>query len=306
MPVDPSGDFSSPEYGLSLTRRSFLAAHAILAAPALLAGCTPLGVLNSVVPADAGVRSAASGVAYGRSPRQSLDVYAPAGAGGRSPVVVFFYGGSWSSGRRQDYSFVASALSSAGFVTVLPDYQLFPSVRFPTFLDDCALACTWVEKNIAEFGGDPSRVFIAGHSAGAYNAAMVTLDRRYLDAAGGSPNLIKGMAGLAGPYDFLPLDTRTTIDVFGEAPRLDQTQPVNLVRRGLPPFFLATGADDTLVLPRNTRALAQRLRAASVPATEKVYPGVGHPGILLALSVPLRSRAPVLADIAGFFNGAAA
>ena len=287
----------------SLTRRSFLT-PAVLAAPALLAGCTPLGVLNSVVPADGGVRGAASGVAYGPGPRQSLDVYAPAGGSGRSPVVVFFYGGSWSSGRRQDYSFVASALSSAGFVTVLPDYQLFPSVRFPVFLDDCALACAWVEKNIAGFGGDPSRVFIAGHSAGAYNAAMVTLDRRYLDAAGGSPNLIKGMAGLAGLYDFLPLDNRTTIDVFSEAPRLEQTQPVNLARRGLPRFFLATGADDTLVLPRNTRALAQRLRTASVPVTEKVYPGIGHPGILLALSVPLRSRAPVLADMVGFFNGA--
>ncbi len=288
---------------MSLTRRSLLAAPAILAAPALLAGCTPLGVLNSVVPADGGARSAASGVAYGPGPRQSLDVYAPVGSSGRAPVVVFFYGGSWSSGRRQDYSFVASALSSAGFVTVLPDYQLFPSVRFPAFLDDCALACAWVEKNIAGFGGDPSRVFIAGYSAGAYNAAMVALDRRYLDAAGGSPNLIKGMAGLAGLYDFLPLDNRTTIDVFGEAQRLDQTQPVNLVRRGLPPFFLATGADDTVVFPRNTRALAQRLRTASVPLTEKIYPGIGHPGILLALTVPLRSRAPVLTDMVGFFNG---
>lgn len=280
-----------------LTRRTFLAA------PAIVAGCTPLGVLNTVVPEDGGARRVATGVVYGDLPRQGLDVYAPVTAG-RAPVVVFFYGGSWSSGRKEDYSFAAAAFASAGYVCVLPDYRLYPGVRFPSFLEDCALATAWVEKNIARFGGDPSRIFLAGHSAGAYNAAMVGLDRRYLDAAGGSQGSIRGVAGLAGPYDFLPLDTRTTINVFGEAPRLELTQPVNFVRRGLPPFFLATGADDDLVFPRNTIALAKRLRGVSVPVTEKIYPGVSHSGILLALTVPLRSRAPVLADMLDFFRGA--
>jgi acetyl esterase/lipase len=284
---------------LSLTRRTFLAA------PAFLAGCTPLGVLNTVVPEDGGARRVATSIAYGPLPRQGLDIYAPAAAA-RAPVVVFFYGGSWSSGRKEDYSFAASAFASAGYVCVLPDYRLFPAVRFPAFLEDCALATAWVSKNIARFGGDPSRLFLAGHSAGAYNAVMVGLDRRYLDAAGGSQAAIRGVAGLAGPYDFLPLDNRTTINVFGEAPRLDLTQPVNFARRGLPPFFLATGADDDTVFPRNTIALAKRLRGVSVPVTEKIYPGVSHAGILLALSVPLRGRAPVLADMLDFFRGASA
>ncbi|MFZ5731246.1 MAG: alpha/beta hydrolase [Pseudomonadota bacterium] len=284
---------------MSLTRRTFLAA------PAFLAGCTPLGVLNTVVPEDGGARRVATSIAYGPLPRQGLDIYAPTAAA-RAPVIVFFYGGSWSSGRKEDYSFVASAFASAGYVCVLPDYRLFPAVRFPAFLEDCALATAWVERNIARFGGDPSRLFLAGHSAGAYNAVMVGLDRRYLDAAGGSQAAIRGVAGLAGPYDFLPLDNRTTINVFGEAPRLDLTQPVNFARRGLPPFFLATGADDDTVFPRNTIALAKRLRGVSVPVTEKIYPGVGHAGILLALSVPLRGRAPVLADMLDFFRGASA
>lgn len=280
-----------------LTRRTFLAA------PAIVAGCTPLGALNAVLPEDGGARRVAASIAYGQLPRQSLDVYSPVSAG-NAPVIVFFYGGSWSSGRKEDYSFAAAAFASAGYVCVLPDYRLYPAVRFPAFLEDCAQATAWVEKNIARFGGDPSRICLAGHSAGAYNAVMVGLDRRYLDAAGGSLAAIRGVAGLAGPYDFLPLDTRTTINVFGEAPRLEQTQPVNLVRRGLPPFFLATGADDDLVFPRNTISLAKRLRGVSVPVTEKIYPGVSHSGILLALTVPLRSRAPVLADMLDFFRGA--
>lgn len=290
--------YPDPEPAL-LTRRFFLAA------PALLAGCSPLGVLNTVVPEDGGSRRVATGLAYGPLPRQGLDVYTPVGPG-RAPVVVFFYGGSWKSGRKEDYSFAASAFASAGYVSVLPDYRLFPAVRFPSFLEDCALATAWVEKNIARFGGDPSRIFLAGHSAGAYNAAMVGLDRRYLDAAGGSQAAIRGVAGLAGPYDFLPLDNRTTIDVFGEASRLEATQPVNFARRGLPPFFLATGSDDDTVFPRNTVALAKRLRGVPVPVTEKIYPGVGHAGILLALTVPLRGRAPVLADMLDFFRGASA
>lgn len=291
--------YSDPPEPALLTRRTFLAA------PAFLAGCSPLGVLNTAVPEDGGARRVAASVGYGPLPRQSLDVYAPVGAG-RAPVVVFFYGGSWSSGRKEDYSFAASAFASAGFVCVLPDYRLFPAVRFPAFLEDCALSTAWVETNIARFGGDPSRIFLAGHSAGAYNAVMVGLDRRYLDAAGGSRAAIKGVAGLAGPYDFLPLDNRTTINVFGETPRLEATQPINFARRGLPPFFLATGADDTTVFPRNTISLAKRLHSVSVPVTEKIYPGVGHAGILLALSVPLRSRAPVLADMLDFFRSASA
>ncbi len=281
------------------TRRALLIA---LGAGAATSGCSSVSVLNAVVTSDDGAVRAGRDIAYGSHPRQRLDIYRPRAAARPVPVVVFIYGGSWNSGSKDDYGFAAAAFAGNGHVSVVPDYRLVPEVRFPSFLDDCAAALAWVRNNIAAYGGDPHTIFVAGHSAGAYNAVMVALDPRFLARAGLRPGFLKGVAGLSGPYDFLPLDTRTTLETFSFSPRLEETQPVNFVRRGLPPFFLATGAEDDLVFPRNTRALAKKLRGAAVPTEEKVYPGLGHSGTLLALSVTFRERAPVLPDMLAFFR----
>lgn len=185
-------------------------------------------------------------------------------------------------------------------MTVIADYRLVPDVRFPAFLEDGARAVLWAHQNAAQFGGDSGRLFLLGHSAGAYNAVMITLDGRYLSSTGSSPAIIKGVAALAGPYDFLPLDVSSTREAFGRTNDLSLTQPINYVSRSAPAMFLATGADDTTVKPRNTKALAEKLSSAGAPATLKIYPGLGHVDILLALSIPLRNRAPVLDDIAQF------
>ena len=275
-------------------------AAAWLAIVAMAGACSPLSVYNALSPADAAALPAALDLAYGRDKRQRLDVYIPAIKPKSAPIVVFFYGGSWSSGRKQDYEFVGKALASRGFVTIVADYRLVPAVRFPDFLDECALATLWAYTNAAKYGGDPSRLFLLGHSAGAYNAAMVALDGRYLEALGSRTSIIRGAALLAGPYDFLPLDVSATIAAFGQAKALPETQPITFASAAAPPMFLATGADDTTVKPRNTRALADSLQAGGRPATVRTYPGVGHVSILLALSLPFRAKAPVLDDIAAF------
>ncbi|MET0426993.1 MAG: alpha/beta hydrolase, partial [Microvirga sp.] len=235
-----------------------------------------------------------------------LDVYVPTVAAERAPVLVFFYGGSWQSGAKDDYAFVGHALAAQGFVTVLPDYRLFPETAFPGFLEDGAAALAWVRDNIAAYGGDPRRIVLAGHSAGAYNAVMLGLDPRYLSAAGVDPKAIKAVAGLSGPYDFLPLDQDTTIKVFGQAPDLPLTQPMTFAGPLSPPTFLATGEADTVVKPRHTISLAAKLRAAHVPVQERVYPGLDHKDTLLALSVTFRSKAPELAEMASFLMRQAA
>ena len=275
---------------------------AVLVAGLLVGGCSPLALYNTVAPADAGSARAGTDIAYGEHPRQRLDVYAPSTRPGAAPVVVIFYGGSWNSGRKEDYAFLGRAIAARGFVAVIADYRLVPEVRFPAFLDDGARAVAWAHANARKFGGDPDRLFLLGHSAGAYNAAMIALDGRYLRAAGAGPEIVRGVAGLAGPYDFLPLDAASTIAAFGQAPDLGQTQPVNFVTRSAPPMLLATGADDTTVKPRNTRALAAKLRAAGAEVTERTYKGVGHVGVMLALSVPFRGKATVLDDVAAFFD----
>lgn len=287
------------------TLRSGLSRRALITGvgASSLAACSPLSMINTVLPSDGGSRLAARDVAYGGDPRQRLDIYVPESAPANAPVMMFIYGGGWNDGSKNDYSFVGHAFASRGFVTVVPDYRLVPQVRFPDFLHDCAQALRWTQDNIAGQGGDPGRVHLSGHSAGAYNAMMIALDARYGARAGVRPGLVKSVSGLAGPYDFLPLDDPRTIDTFGQFPKLSETQPINFVRAGAPRVFIATGDADTTVFPRNTYALGKTLKAAGAKVEVKTYPGIGHPGILLALGKSFRGNAPALDDIVRFAGG---
>lgn len=267
----------------------------------LTGACTPLSLFATLSPRDP-ASLVVRGEAYGVGPRQRLDVYAPRGGQAPAPIAVFFYGGSWDSGRRQDYSWVGRALASRGFVAVVADYRVYPEVRYPGFLQDGAQAVKWASDNARSFGGDPDRIVLAGHSAGAYNAVMLGLDGRYLREAGLDPRKVKAIAGLAGPYDFLPLDDKTTRRVFGEAGDLPGTQPMAYVSKDSPAAFLATGDADSIVYPRNTVALARKLRDAGVAVEERHYAGVDHIRIVLALSRPLRGGAPVLAEMTDFLR----
>ena len=272
------------------------------ALPALLAAaCSPLTAFNALVPKDGGVVRVAQGIAYASDPHQRLDVYAPGRRGAEPlPVIVFFYGGSWSSGARGGYAFVGRALAARGFVAVIPDYRLVPQVRFPAFVEDGAAAVRWVRAHIAEQGGDPQRIVLAGHSAGAYNAAMLALDPRFL---GADRAAVRGFAGLAGPYDFSLDDGPITRAAFAGAPDPRATQPLGFAGAGSPPALLASGAEDETVLPRNSAALAAKLTAAGVPVTLRNYPRLGHVGIVTAIARPFRGKAPVLDDLVAFARG---
>lgn len=272
------------------------------ASPLLLliaASCSPLRTFNALIPKDPGVSLVARNQAFRPGPRGALDLYAPRGTkpDAQLPIIVFFYGGSWNSGDKEGYAFVGRALAARGFVVAIPDYRLVPEVRFPAFLEDGAAAVRWVRANAHRLGGDPDRIVLAGHSAGAYNAAMLSLDPQWL---GGDRAAVRGFAGLAGPYDFLPFDGPVTRAAFGQAPDPDATQPVRLASAGDPPSLLQVAGRDRLVYPRNSHRLAEALRAAGVPVELRVYDRIGHVGILTALSRPLRGRAAVLRDLADF------
>jgi acetyl esterase/lipase len=249
------------------------------------------------------VSLAAEGVSYGPDPRQKLDVYRPAGAGGALPVLVFSYGGAWNSGARGLYDFAGRAFAAAGFLTIVYDYRLVPAIRFPGFVEDTAAVIAWARHNAAQFGGDGARLFLAGHSAGAYNVSLVALDPRYLATHGLDPKIVAGVAALSGPFDFLPLDGPATREAFGHWHELPETQPVNWVSPASPPFLLITGDADRTVYPRNSERLSARLRESGVEAKLLVLEGLGHAGVLTAIARPLRWRAPVLAQVTGFFRG---
>lgn len=278
-----------------LTRRSLVAL-----APFGLGACSPLTAFNTLVPKDGGVRRVAADQAFGPDPRQRLDVYAPLQRSASAPVLVFFYGGSWATGRRQDYRFAAEAFAAKGFVVVLPDYRLVPQVRFPRFVEDGAAAVRWAQDHARDYGGDPSRIALAGHSAGAYIAMMLALDRRWLTRAGVDPAAIRAVAGLSGPYDFYPFDVPSSQNAFGQYPDPRATQPISFARGDAPPAFLATGDRDTTVRPRNSQALAAALKAKGAQAELHIYPGLDHAGTVLALSRPFRRKSTVLADASQF------
>ena len=287
--------------------RRLLPAGALGLLAAVVSACSPLGAIDAVTAYDAGAAKVASGVAYGPHARQRLDVYAPEGSRGATeraghPVVVFVYGGSWASGDRRHYGFLGHALAARGFVTVIPDYRLVPEVTYPAFVKDAAAAVRWARANAAAYGGDPERLAVAGHSAGAYNALMLASDPKYTDPASPDHLPLAAAVGLAGPYDFLPLDVRVTRRAFADAPDLPATQPVNVVTADGPPLLLAHGADDTTVRPANSRALAQAARAQGRDVQLQIYPETGHAEILLAFSRLFRGTPPVLDAVTAFLE----
>lgn len=282
-----------------MTRRAGLVAGAA----AWLSGCSGAGVLNAVA---GNGHQGQQDIAYGTDPRQKLDLYRPSAANRPAvpPIVVFFYGGSWSKGERADYRFVGEALASAGAVVVVPDYRLSPGVRYPEFLKDSAAAVKWAFDHAQELGGSPDNVVVMGHSSGGYNAAMLALDRRWLDGAGLAPqSKLAGFIGLAGPYDFLPIENRETQVAFRWPDTSPDTQPIVHVTAKAPRALLLAAIKDDLVNPqRNTVGLAEKLKAAGVPVRVELYPRVNHVTLLAAMAQPLRWLAPVRAEVLAFLG----
>jgi acetyl esterase/lipase len=261
---------------------------------------SPAGLLNRAdrMVSRSPTKRIASDVAYGSDPRQKLDVYAtPARDATLRPVLVFFYGGGWANGERGDYDFVARAYGWEGFIVVIPDYRHVPQVRFPGFLEDSANSVKWVQNNITRLGGDPERISVAGHSAGAYNALMLALDPQWL---GDRP--VRAAVSLAGPADFHPFTTRRSIDAMSQWPDPTATQPVSHVRANAPPILLMHGTGDTVVRIRNAISLEAKQRAAGGRITLRQFEGASHNDLIMAVSRIFRSRLPVLVDSARFMR----
>ena len=266
-----------------------------------LSACSPLTILNATISEDE--FTVQSGIRFGPDVRHALDVYVPKQRSGPLPVVVFFYGGNWRGGERADYLFAAEALTSRGYVAIVPDYRLFPDVRFPAFVEDGAKAVRWMLDHVADFGGDPDRLYLMRHSAGAYIAAILTLDESYLAAVGVPRNTIRGTIALAGPYAFYPSRTASVAPIFAHLADENAARPIRFVDGDEAPMLLLHGEDDDTVFLFNTVDLSKAVRDAGGSARHIIYPDVGHLGILFALAKPFRNIAPVLSDAAAFIDG---
>lgn len=273
-----------------LSFRAFVAATAAL----LVAGCQSLafGVANRGVP------PAQDSVVYDRQHDLSLDLYRPRSvSAAATPVVVFFHGGGWKSGRRDQYRFVGERLAQQGVLVIVADYRTWPRSTFPGFVEDGARAVAWSRAHAAAYGGDPQRLFVAGHSAGAQIAALLGTDGRYLAAHGMKPRDLAGVIGLSGPYDFLIEGGYE--EVFGARRQWPEAQPVNFVNGDEPAFLLIHGTGDKVVESKDSQELADKLRAHGGHAELVWLPQAGHIAPLAAFYSPKRDPA-MLAGIRAF------
>ncbi len=263
-----------------------------------LSACSPSGILAALTRFGGETRL---GIAYGAHARQKLDVYRAQGGASGTPTVLFFYGGSWSRGERGDYAFVGKALAARGITTVIADYRLFPEVRYPDFLNDCAMAGAWTLREVGQLGGDSKRVFVMGHSAGAYNAAMLALDARWLRQHGADPSQWAGWIGMAGPYEFLPISNPDAQPVFFHPDYPPLTQPIEWASNKAPRTLLLSARDDVLVNPvRNSQALAEKLKSARIDVEYSSFDRVSHQTLIGALASPLAWLAPVAQSVERF------
>jgi acetyl esterase/lipase len=274
-----------------------------LAAILALGGCTPLGLIDAFTPSFGYAERLERG--YGAHPRQAVDVYRPKAAldpGARLPMVVFFYGGRWQAFEKREFRFVGEALASRGFVAVLPDYRVYPEVTFPAFVEDGAKAVRWARDHAAELGGDPGRIVLMGHSAGAHIAMMLGLDQHFLRAEGVPASALRGTLGMAGPYDFLPFQDEDIKQLMGPADHWPDTQPIRFVDATDPPIFMQYGMKDDLVWPHNARNLKAKAEQAGMRADLVEYDGLDHYGLVASLAAPLRLLGPVLDDAVAFIH----
>lgn len=244
----------------------------------IILSCSPLYLVNTLSESDSVTVVQKS---YGKEKRQQLDIFIPEKTVADSPVVVFFYGGSWKRGDKAKYKFVGDSLAGKGFTTVIPDYRLYPEVTFPAFVEDGAKAIAWVRENVeqAQHG-----IVVMGHSAGAHTAALLALDQRYLEEAGHPLSIIRGMIGLAGPYGFNPMEYRSTRPIFADVEVIEQAMPVTFACSAKTPLLLFHGAGDGTVIPENSKALKRRVEECAGNVKYVELDDIGHFFILLGLT----------------------
>lgn len=279
---------------------TFLARVVSVLSAALLCGCTAIGTQLANLPTHFDGVTVKRDVVFDAAHAQKMDIYLPAGSGKKHDVIVFFYGGRWTDGSKDDYAFVGSAFAKAGYVVAIPDYRKYPDVRFPAFAQDAAAAVAWVADNIATYGGDPAHIFVSGHSSGAHIGALIAADAQYLAVHNKPQDTIKAFAGMAGPYAFIPEEPDLK-DMFGPPQQYPLMQAPTFIDGRQPPMLLLWGADDTIVGRFNLEKLETAITHKGGCVKTRTYEDVDHIWIIASLSWLGRHKAPALNDITSFF-----
>ncbi|MEH6457499.1 MAG: alpha/beta hydrolase [Cocleimonas sp.] len=263
----------------------------------LFVGCSSVkstDLINFVLPAGGYDKKTLS---YGNLPRQSLDLYTPKSKQSKKPIL-FVYGGAWRDGDKQDFEFVAHALTGLGHTVIIPEYRRYPEVQFPLFVNDIADSIRYMEHQALTVLGEPlDEVILMGHSAGAHTVALLTTDESYLKSRG-IKTKISGLIAMSGPYD-LDLKDPEVEPVFKNT-TAKKTNPILNIRSDMSPVLLLHGAADKRVGPFNTERFASALSKSGVSVTTHIYPDVDHTKIIGSLAAPLRFLSDSYSDIKDF------
>lgn len=266
-----------------------------------LSACSSASFFVANLPATLSDTHRYQDIAYGEKEWQKLDIYMPKTVTKVAPVLVFFYGGRWTFGNKEQYAFAALPFVQKGYIVVIPDYAKYPAIKFPDFVRDAARSVSWVHDNIGQYNGDKTRLYVAGHSSGAHIGALVAADPEYLKEFGQGRDIITAFAGLGGPYDFIP-EEEDLKDMFGPPERYSRMQVPTFIDGKEPPMLLLQGADDQDVIQRNLDRLRDKIEKKDGVVETKIYPGINHVEIVGALSWLWHNKAPVREDMLNFFE----
>ena len=276
--------------------KSFLLSISVL----ILSGCSNASFMVANAPQISYKGDIISNVSYGLEDRNKLDIYIPEAFEKPLPVIVFFHGGRWSFGSKDQYKFVGMTLSKLGYIVVLPNTRLYPEVKHPVFVEDGAKALAWVYSNIAEYGGNDN-LYLSGHSSGAHIAALLTADETYLKQENLSTEIVNAFAGLSGPYDFIP-EEEDLMDMFGPPSKYSNMQVPTFIEGTEPPMLLIHTKDDETVIIRNLNRLKSAIDAKGGIVETIIYPSGDHVDAVAALSWVNPGKLSVAEDMDKFFK----
>ena len=259
----------------------------------LLGGCSATEVVNSISKIFYRVEIKKD-IPFGEHISQKYDLYLPVQTQTpitKTPVIVFFYGGSWNRGEKAEYEFVGRRLAAMGYIAAIPNYRLYPEVKYPDFLKDCAKSIAHLKTELTKteylnYKVDSSYI-VMGHSAGAYNAAMLALDNRWIEEATGIAHqlVIKGFIGMAGAYNIYPISDTEVQPVFNYPNYPPASQPIEYTNKRNPPALILTPETDTFVsIERNSHALQKALQFAGNRAQIESIRGTDHITLIGTLS----------------------
>jgi acetyl esterase/lipase len=268
---------------------------------AILAG---LGLATGLVPGSSAAEiEAKKTIAYRTDPdadatRHKLDILMPKNAK-KVPVLFFVHGGAWTLGDKWTFSENAKGFAAQGIGVVAVNYRLSPKVKHPGHIEDVARAFRWTVDEIAQHGGDPKKIVLAGHSAGGHLVALLATEEKYLKAEKKSFADIRGVIGVSGVYQ---IDHR--ISAF-HAPFGDKeaeckaASPIHNISKNHPPFLLLFGDKDIPLLDVQAKQFSEKLTAAKCEATAKEISGRDHIAVMFKAT---KEDDPVFAAMKAFIQ----